>query len=431
MMRPEERLLKQITAWLERRGPRFRLRFDDELEDRFELDTGRARGRYYAWVSAMGAVMFLLWDSSELVSGLPLNLRLLHLGIVLPPIAIGSFLFTRNLGKAMRESLVLFINVMNAVGFATVFAPGWWHDTPQFAVSMTTIIVFGGSVLALRTPWALANSLVVLAITAVSLFHSPIVPARTAQNVTGSMAIVVLGLMVANWRHEADERRAYVRALRDRLSRLTLSQRYRELDELSKRDALTGLANRRGHDTWLQEAWSRARQENIPVGLIVVDIDHFKRYNDCYGHAAGDSCLQIIAKTLRDQLRGNTDYAARLGGEEFVCVLPGCDEARTGDIAERLRVAVEALELPHGGIGPGGIVTISAGAASFLPDGERQHEALFSAADAALYVAKVSGRNRVAVGEVARETAEIDELLFWRGAAPEHRYSRTGGAAGG
>jgi diguanylate cyclase (GGDEF)-like protein len=128
-------------------------------------------------------------------------------------------------------------------------------------------------------------------------------------------------------------------------------------------------------------------------------VDHFKSYNDFYGHPAGDACLQLVARCLSEQLRGSGDMVARVGGEEFAILLPDLRLETAGDIAERVRQAIEALELPHLGQGVGRVVTISCGACSLVPRRGMTVKDLFAAADCALYAAKQAGRNRVCLAE--------------------------------
>ena len=166
------------------------------------------------------------------------------------------------------------------------------------------------------------------------------------------------------------------------------------LRKLAYIDGLTGLANRRHFDTTLQAEWRRCRRSGKPLALVMLDIDHFKRYNDRYGHPQGDETLKAVATALRASLARPHDLVARYGGEEFVCLLPECDLAGAYHKAQALCRAVQALGLEHKASSVADVVTISAGVACQVPDGESTPEALLAQADAHLYRAKQAGRNR-------------------------------------
>lgn len=176
---------------------------------------------------------------------------------------------------------------------------------------------------------------------------------------------------------------------------LTLKAQADLLRSLVFVDGLTGVANRRRFDEALQIEWRRCRRSGAPLTLLMIDIDHFKRYNDHYGHQIGDACLQKIAAALKAGLKRAHDLVARYGGEEFVCLMPECDYPAGQNKAEELRAAVAALGIPHADSPTANRVTLSIGIAVMHPDGESGPEALVAAADAALYEAKNGGRDRV------------------------------------
>lgn len=169
------------------------------------------------------------------------------------------------------------------------------------------------------------------------------------------------------------------------------------LDSLARTDTLTGLANRRQFDEVKQLEFHRALRYGHPLSLLVCDIDHFKRYNDAYGHAAGDQCLRLVAQALRDGCARATDLVARLGGEEFAILLPATDAAHAAQIADRLRLAVARLDIEHKDSTTAPHVTISLGLAQLDPGRTHTFDDLFEHADAALYEAKATGRNRCVV----------------------------------
>ena len=183
-----------------------------------------------------------------------------------------------------------------------------------------------------------------------------------------------------------------LRAARDALAGLNAT-----LEKMALQDGLTGLANRRQLDVSLANEFSRAVRHGSPLALALIDVDHFKRYNDRYGHSAGDDCLRAISAAIRQQTpRRPGDLAARYGGEELAILLPNTDSAGAWAVAERMREAVEALQIAHED-SPQGIVTISAGVAAMVPRrGIDSETTLFDDADKALYCAKSAGRNRVA-----------------------------------
>ncbi|MCL1939251.1 MAG: diguanylate cyclase [Desulfovibrionaceae bacterium] len=166
------------------------------------------------------------------------------------------------------------------------------------------------------------------------------------------------------------------------------------IERLSVTDQVTGIANRRCFDNFLKTEWNRAIREQLPISLLIIDIDHFKRYNDTYGHQQGDVALQAVAKAIAENNKRAGDLTARLGGEEFAVVLPNAKLEGGLGVAEQIRSGVENLVIP---CADGSItkITVSIGVSSLLPTQGSSMDAFISQTDNMLYTAKETGRNRV------------------------------------
>lgn len=180
-----------------------------------------------------------------------------------------------------------------------------------------------------------------------------------------------------------------------------------ELEKIAAEDGLTGLSNRRAFDQFLDAAWRHSMRQGHPVALLLIDVDHFKSYNDTYGHPMGDSCLQRVAKVLQEHARRSLDLVARYGGEEFVVVLPDTGAPHAIQLAQRISKAVRALKIPSES-GINGIVTISVGVAALTPRRGIDADVLVEQADSALYRAKRSGRDSVESADAADGDALVE-----------------------
>jgi diguanylate cyclase (GGDEF)-like protein len=181
-----------------------------------------------------------------------------------------------------------------------------------------------------------------------------------------------------------------------RSAHAAVAQANRDLERLAQFDELTGLANRRYFNRQLAQTFNQAQRHQRPLSVVMVDVDHFKKYNDRYGHVEGDNCLRAVAGALRSATQRPADFIARYGGEEFIFLLPDTDAAGAAVVAEAARAAVARLQLPHAE-SELGQVSVSLGAAAIVPEVEDKAEALVTQADEALYDAKRQGRNRVYV----------------------------------
>ncbi|PRY65205.1 diguanylate cyclase (GGDEF)-like protein [Vreelandella songnenensis] len=293
--------------------------------------------------------------------------------------------------KAARN--VLLVNVCSQLFIVTSFI-GSGAGVHLFYFTFASIVVFVFQCLsALRYAFIMVT-LGVLYLSAHFLFAPGSVPAPVpspwidvmyAGSVAGVLAL--LGVFLYLFRKQIDEAE----------DELTRTNQY--LETLSNTDPLTGLANRRVLDETLEQEWARLARWPGALSVIMCDVDHFKLFNDRYGHDGGDRCLQQITAALQGVLSRPADLLVRYGGEEFAVVLPGTDEAGSRYIGEKLRQAVERLNIPNEKSVTAACVTISVGVSGidhFSPDANRHGvDHLLKRADQALYQAKASGRNQV------------------------------------
>jgi len=167
-----------------------------------------------------------------------------------------------------------------------------------------------------------------------------------------------------------------------------------QLEAFSRTDCLLGIANRGYFDERLAQACAAAFRREQPLGLLMIDVDHFKEYNDLYGHPAGDACLDAVAQAVQQIMSRTTDLVARYGGDELVVILPDTDVAGAAVVGARVVGQVAALAMPHANSAAAACVTVSVGVAAQVPLGQRDGVSLVQEADAALYEAKAAGRNR-------------------------------------
>jgi two-component system chemotaxis family response regulator WspR len=207
--------------------------------------------------------------------------------------------------------------------------------------------------------------------------------------------------------HSQVQRDEAYRALRE--SQQMLMESNRELERLTNVDGLTGLSNRRYFNEYMEAEWKRALRTGTPLAVLMIDVDHFKLYNDSHGHVAGDDVLKRVAQAIGSACQRSSDLAARYGGEEFAIVLPGGVAADVADMGGRVRAAIEGLGIPHGASSAAKVVTASIGGATVVPDRTDSFFALVDRADKALYAAKKSGRNRAVVAPSITAPAAVNQ----------------------
>ncbi|MDB4962746.1 MAG: putative response regulator [Myxococcales bacterium] len=205
----------------------------------------------------------------------------------------------------------------------------------------------------------------------------------------------LLGRIRAALRDRAEVRHRVYRERRKSERIVALQREKSNLERGACVDPLTGVANRRHTLALLDSEWRRSARDQAPLGVVMIDLDCYHAFNEQYGHLGGDECLRRVCEAMVHCLRRPSDLLGRYGGEEFIALLPGTDAVGAKIVAERLRVAVEALGIPHAASSCAPVVTITAGFASLRATGDLAMDRLIAVADAALLRAKAQGRNRI------------------------------------
>jgi diguanylate cyclase (GGDEF)-like protein len=259
------------------------------------------------------------------------------------------------------------------------------------------LFVFGNTVFRFSFQVALPFSAFCVVASAAAIMTQPGAGAGLKILMLAVQLTLAASTLIATYQSEAFERTSYLLTLRETLRGESLVEKNRELRDLSQTDQLTGVANRRAFDWSLEDLWNEHLQSHTPLALLMIDIDHFKRLNDTYGHANGDVCLKRLARRLQHLMRPH-QWMARYGGEEFVVLLEGEGAFQAASVAERLRREIETMPVQLLGDHQQEItLSISVGCATMIPTRGAAAVDLFSRADTALYAAKKRGRNRVEV----------------------------------
>ena len=218
-----------------------------------------------------------------------------------------------------------------------------------------------------------------------------------------AMTLLLLSTMVftlyGNYALEHSDRKVYLLDQREGALQAELAQTNDTLARSVRTDPLTGLPNRRHFDDFMGQVWAHSQAQSTSMALLLIDIDHFKRYNDLKGHPAGDRCLHDVAETLGACVRKSGDLLARWGGEEFAVVMSNTSLESATVTAQRMVDAVRARAIPHGASPSGSVLTVSIGVAALTPALSHTPENLVEQADAALYLAKLNGRDRAQVSQ--------------------------------
>ncbi|MGO2503117.1 MAG: GGDEF domain-containing protein, partial [Cobetia marina] len=304
------------------------------------------------------------------------------------------FLLKRGVSPVLREmlmtALVCFAMIFTALLIQLSVSPHSFLDL--FALGL--IVLVGNVLFQLRFWYALCSSAFHFC---VMLYLVTVHPAPYES--AGFMALMVffsitLFSIISNLRSEKAERLSYLLLLREQLRVEEFTEKNEEFRRLASIDPLTEVYNRRHFDSLVSSLIGKQVDRRLQYGVAMIDVDHFKAYNDHYGHVKGDICLKRIATAIFESVHPDVDIVARFGGEEFVVLLPSCSPQAALARAEEIREHVSGLALPHAGNPQQGIVTISVGVSAAGSGEDYDFENILNQADEALYHAKARGRDR-------------------------------------
>ncbi|MCL6417628.1 GGDEF domain-containing protein [Aestuariirhabdus sp. Z084] len=287
-------------------------------------------------------------------------------------------------------SLVAFAGLINVINFPMFVTEHEVVLTGYFSIFYTVMAVYTFSGLHFSTA-LLINLAAAATIPVVQLFAP--YPADYFMLSHSFIGINAMGLIL-NMLSERQRRRNYLQHQIIRIEKNRADSLARMMEALSRQDKLTGIANRGHFDRVLEQEWSRCNRSSSALSLLFIDVDHFKKYNDHYGHQAGDETLTSIAQLVDEQAKRPGDLAARYGGEEFVIIFPQTSDDTADLLAERLIETVYDANLSRGDVGGVDRITVSIGIATVTPTQKITLKDLIKCADLALYKAKFNGRNR-------------------------------------
>lgn len=382
-----------VANTLERGFPA--LYFPARLEELFEAETQHSRGRHLVGIGIVWIVLGFIYGIAARLgpaSTDALSVNAVRLGVVTPILVAVTFAIWWGVRPFTRELLMMLANIVAPASMILVITFAQGSDAGVNRGALTIVLLFITVVVRLRFWFSVAAC---VSIVAVQIG----VPTAVGLPVPGNVPLVLITIaatLVANYQLERESRLNYLQRLLTRIQGAQLAASVVQFQDLAQRDPLTGLANRRALDTQLDALCDKGEQ----FAVIMVDVDIFKAFNDCYGHVIGDDCLRRVAAMLRASLRNTSDQIARVGGEEFVVLLPQTSVENARIMAERMRNSVYGLRIPHSA-SPETVVTISAGVSG--SNTQTSAEEMLSRADKALYRAKSIGRNRVEVAAEARE----------------------------
>jgi diguanylate cyclase (GGDEF)-like protein len=374
-------------------------KFPEGLQARYKEEHVTQRQKGLAIRGLLSIVLFNIFLLPDLfmvpdVFDLALKMRLL---VFTTGTILGVYLIMRLQSGYAREWVTTGVGLAAAAVNLHICLSSKDEFAGPYLVSMLPIILFSNAVAQMRFFPALVMDVAILLMFGFGVWmlaNPDNLPMLLSAALTLASASVFT--LYSCYTLERDERQNWLLRLREKVTMHELERANRHLDQVSRMDILTEVANRRHFDEYLQLAWERARHDGSEISLMMIDVDHFKSYNDRYGQPTGDDCLKDVAATLKRRLREPGDLIARFGGEEFIAVLVDTPLVAATIAAERARKGVENLNRSHAASPTHESVTVSIGVACLRPNSPHASPPqLIAAADEALYQAKSHGRNRI------------------------------------
>ena len=407
----DENRLPQVTDEIDQclAQPWYRVSFPALLERRFELASSSMRCSHARFgLTLMAAIHLVLlmpdWLQGQQMFRLGLLLRI---GICIPLLVMAAVRLQPRMVPWKQGLIVM------APAMLTFICDQWLArqslpiQSERYLMGTAMGMVIGNVLVPLRIKDTLIFNAVNLTFynAGLSGLLGP-VPTPFPLQLQVVMSMLVVVSVGVRWRNEVQERHTFLLTERDRLHTQQLAWANRQLTELSYTDSLTSLPNRRFFDAALRRLWKDACMSGRPLSVLMIDLDYFKPYNDTLGHDAGDKCLRRVAQAMQFTIRMDKDLLARYGGEEFIAIIPGAAPLEATRIAERIRLAVEELQIPHPSAAGSEFVSVCIGLATATnASGISGLDAFLRAADFALYDAKSNGRNCVIAREIGSDPA--------------------------
>ncbi len=407
-MGPQTVTIEDVDRALAARS--FPTAFPPALEARYEQDQGAVRRRRLSLAAFWFAVCYglFLGIDARLVADVFFVSAFVHLAVMVP-LGFGvALIAAHGTTPWVREGSSAALTVISVATILWVYLVSEAPSAAHYHYFAALPILYGNVVQRPHFAYAAGASGIALVLHWSAMAAGGL-PAEVAIAAAIEFLAVVTVTLVAVFLIERELRRGHLRHPRGEINAGRLNHSNNELRQLSNLDTLTGIANRRWLEAHLAEMAERSLHAGVPLAVMMVDVDHFKGFNDHYGHPEGDRCLKMVAAVARDQVRRKDDLIGRFGGEEFLVILPGTDLLDATKVAERMRHAIAAMNLPHARSDVAETVTVSIGvSAGRICDGVSTDE-LVRAADNALYEAKRLGRNRIHASTPGYTVVEVEQ----------------------